>query len=54
MSHPVWVRGLKPLATISEAMGHESHPVWVRGLKLYHFLYIGKIISGRTPCGCVD
>ena len=32
-SHPVWVRGLKPISYYSPIITHESHPVWVRGLK---------------------
>ena len=33
MSHPTWVRGLKPTAEF-DALGYEvSHPTWVRGLK---------------------
>ena len=32
-SHPVWVRGLKPLAIHYAPANLESHPVWVRGLK---------------------
>ena len=33
-SHPVWVRGLKPLCALCLALPCRSHPVWVRGLKL--------------------
>ena len=33
MSHPVWVRGLKPTENVAPARGDVSHPVWVRGLK---------------------
>ena len=36
-SHPVWVRGLKPI--LGQEVwneGRESHPVWVRGLKPYY------------------
>ena len=32
-SHPVWVRGLKPLLLLSDIIVPLSHPVWVRGLK---------------------
>ena len=32
-SHPVWVRGLKPLAVSYPLLYPLSHPVWVRGLK---------------------
>ena len=35
-SHPVWVRGLKPIGNISQSTSdNTSHPVWVRGLKLH-------------------
>ena len=34
MSHPVWVRGLKPFSPDVVALVASSHPVWVRGLKL--------------------
>ena len=34
MSHPVWVRGLKPIASLFVTNDKNgSHPVWVRGLK---------------------
>ena len=33
MSHPTWVRGLKPKGEILQALGAKSHPTWVRGLK---------------------
>ena len=33
-SHPVWVRGLKPLFRALPTLLVVSHPVWVRGLKL--------------------
>ena len=33
MSHPVWVRGLKPLMMQDIKVRIKSHPVWVRGLK---------------------
>ena len=32
-SHPVWVRGLKPLIWDIFPVARLSHPVWVRGLK---------------------
>ena len=32
-SHPVWVRGLKRMSTMSMKGQSTSHPVWVRGLK---------------------
>ena len=37
MSHPMWVRGLKPRATIPSisTMGG-AHPMWVRGLEHDH------------------
>ena len=52
-SHPVWVRGLKPLLAYQKVYNDLSHPVWVRGLKqirIYHHL----VQYRRTPCGCVD
>ena len=33
MSHPVWVRGLKPVESHEVQILQVSHPVWVRGLK---------------------
>ena len=36
MSHPVWVRGLKPSTKIFISMFFRSHPVWVRGLKQFY------------------
>mgnify|MGYP000421118234 CR=1 FL=1 len=33
MSHPVWVRGLKPNKGTTYTKHLQSHPVWVRGLK---------------------
>ena len=33
MSHPVWVRGLKPRLNRIVGGSATSHPVWVRGLK---------------------
>ena len=33
MSHPSWVRGLKPPACRSILLRRRSHPSWVRGLK---------------------
>ena len=32
-SHPVWVRGLKPVYNEDWSVSQLSHPVWVRGLK---------------------
>ena len=53
VSHPVWVRGLKPIAALSYDANLQSHPVWVRGLKLaYQKIYADYY--RRTPCGCVD
>ena len=34
VSHPVWVRGLKPDEWWRLTRDGQSHPVWVRGLKL--------------------
>ncbi len=33
MSHPMWVRGLKPVVFALGASKRMSHPMWVRGLK---------------------
>ena len=33
LSHPTWVRGLKPLPSLQEIKIRLSHPTWVRGLK---------------------
>ena len=33
MSHPIWVRGLKPTGLVSSSPLYPSHPIWVRGLK---------------------
>ena len=35
MSHPTWVRGLKPKDGYTKYSQSVSHPTWVRGLKLY-------------------
>ena len=34
MSHPTWVRGLKPQSNEITCCRIQSHPTWVRGLKL--------------------
>ena len=34
VSHPTWVRGLKPASIKQLFIDAESHPTWVRGLKL--------------------
>ena len=34
LSHPMWVRGLKPSASSDVFLTTKSHPMWVRGLKL--------------------
>ena len=34
LSHPTWVRGLKPLDKPYQFTNRQSHPTWVRGLKL--------------------
>ena len=33
MSHPTWVRGLKPDKRLLNIKLGKSHPTWVRGLK---------------------
>ena len=32
-SHPTWVRGLKPIVSVTACVALPSHPTWVRGLK---------------------
>ena len=39
MSHPTWVRGLKPNTKRMKTPHSRSHPTWVRGLKLAVILY---------------
>ena len=34
LSHPTWVRGLKPFLQKLDIRNTASHPTWVRGLKL--------------------
>ena len=34
LSHPTWVRGLKPFYSTMLCQSIASHPTWVRGLKL--------------------
>ena len=53
-SHPVWVRGLKPVNAKQNGVVAASHPVWVRGLKQGKFMKTDCTFTGRTPCGCVD
>ena len=42
LSHPVWVRGLKPLVLTLLKCSKRSHPVWVRGLKQIENQYKGQ------------
>ena len=44
LSHPMWVRGLKPVGFIMSKGSIKSHPMWVRGLKLYSMLYMEHLI----------
>ena len=53
LSHPTWVRGLKPKITPPKGDNVESHPTWVRGLKLHEAQKRNHQI-GRTLRGCVD
>ena len=46
MSHPVWVRGLKPYLLVAVIVYVWSHPVWVRGLKLGNWRK--RIFQGRV------
>ena len=43
MSHPMWVRGLKPKFSTPKGDNVESHPMWVRGLK--HVKHCKSIIK---------
>jgi len=52
-SHPVRVRGLKPIMLVYIMPIIGSHPVRVRGLKPQRYLMVGKTSPSRTPCGCV-
>ena len=36
LSHPMWVRGLKPDCATPPIAPKMSHPMWVRGLKHYN------------------
>ena len=54
MSHPLWVRGLKPKEKIRTDYSDGSHPLWVRGLKQFEEMNVKTILLGRTLCGCVD
>ena len=54
MSHPMWVRGLKPTVKAYLLESDQSHPMWVRGLKQSGTSKSGTKILGRTLCGCVD
>ena len=53
MSHPAWVRGLKPGTILSGMAAGRSHPAWVRGLKRYDH-EVKSVEYRRTPRGCVD
>nr|DAV40932.1 MAG TPA: hypothetical protein [Caudoviricetes sp.] len=53
-SHPVWVRGLKPILSELTQYHSSSHPVWVRGLKRFYLCVDMALFQRRTPCGCVD
>ena len=47
MSHPVWVRGLKPVCVNAFGVNSESHPVWVRGLKLFILNIVFKFVKSH-------
>ena len=53
VSHPTWVRGLKPVATVKELKTIQSHPTWVRGLKQAMGVMQDAHVR-RTLRGCVD
>ena len=48
MSHPTWVRGLKPKEVTTVVEYTVSHPTWVRGLKLL-YLYLLLYSSSSHP-----
>ena len=60
-SHPIWVRGLKPIMILSIMVLSVSHPIWVRGLKQIEKLrqanerlvapYMGAWIETYLPNG---
>ena len=52
-SHPMWVRGLKPIYAHHDNRRRVSHPMWVRGLKRLRSSS-ASTPSRRTLCGCVD
>ena len=41
MSHPTWVRGLKPAKSATISAAPLSHPTWVRGLKQQEDVRVG-------------
>ena len=53
MSHPTWVRGLKPSTSDDWRFVTKSHPTWVRGLKQKAISKLAFDVS-RTLRGCVD
>ena len=53
MSHPTWVRGLKPVRVFAPDKNIPSHPTWVRGLKLQSWNLL-RVLLCRTLHGCVD
>ena len=54
MSHPTWVRGLKPLYLAFDYNANMSHPTWVRGLKPGLAVLPLCVQYCRTLRGCVD
>ena len=52
-SHPLRVRGLKPLSPFGKTRSNLSHPLRVRGLKLY-LCRSKHLRTGRILYGCVD
>ena len=44
MSHPTWVRGLKPIVVAVKMSPLTSHPTWVRGLKLSMFSLLKCVV----------
>ena len=53
MSHPLRMRGLKPLSALPRYVPDVSHPLRMRGLKLVAGAHT-KLSIGRILYGCVD
>ena len=52
-SHPLRMRGLKPMSELPRYVPDGSHPLRMRGLKLVAGAHT-KLSIGRILYGCVD